>query len=99
MRLPYNPLPMKHFSRLTLLLLACLLLGQLAQLVHAYDVAAHDDGGTCNICLSSQTHDHASACPNYGLSKLLTHERTLVPVLARQDLSTHFRYLSRAPPR
>ena len=90
---------MKRFSRLTLLLVACLLLGQLAQLVHAYDVAAHDDGGTCNICLSSQTQDHASACPNYGLPKLLTDERPLVPVLARQDLSTHFHYLSRAPPR
>ena len=99
MRLPYNPLPMKRYSRLTLLLVAWLLLGQLAQLVHAYGVAAHADGGTCDICLSSQIHDHASACPNYGLSKLITHERILVPVLARQDLSTHFRYLSRAPPR
>jgi hypothetical protein len=90
---------MKRFSRLTLLLVACLLLGQLALLVHASDVAAHDDGGTCSICLSSQAHGHASACPDNGLSKLFTHERTLVLVLAQQDLSTHFRYLSRAPPR
>ena len=98
MCLTYNPLPMKRFSRMTLLLVACLLLGQLAQLVHASDVAAHDDGGTCNICLSSQTHDHASSCPNYGLSQPLTHELTLAPVFARQGLSTHFSYLSRAPP-
>jgi hypothetical protein len=90
---------MKRFSRLTLLLVACLLLGQLALLVHASDVAAHDDGGTCSICLASQAHGHASACPDNGLSKLFTHERTLVLVLAQQDLSTHFRYLSRAPPR
>jgi len=89
---------MKRFSRLTLLLVACLLLGQLALLVHASDVAAHDDGGTCNICLSSQAHDHASAYPNYALSKLLSDERTPVLVLAQQDLSTHFRYFSRAPP-
>jgi len=90
---------MKRFSRLTLLLVVCLLFGQLAQLVHASDVDAHDDGGTCNICLSSQTHDHASACPNYGLSQSLTHELTLAPVYARQGLSTHISYLSRAPPR
>ena len=90
---------MKRFSRLTLLLVACLLLGQLAQLVHACDLAAHEDDITCNICLSSQTHDHASAYPNFGLSTLLTHELPLVPVFARQGLSTHFHYLSRAPPR
>jgi hypothetical protein len=90
---------MKHFNRLTLLLIACLLLGQLAHLVHASDVATHDDGSTCIICLSSQTHGHAFAYPNYGLSKLLTHERIPVLVLAQQDISTHFRYLSRAPPR
>ena len=89
---------MKHFSRLTLLLVACLLHGQLAQLVHAHDFAHHDDGGTCYICLSSQTQDHASSCTNYGLSQPLTHELTLAPVFARQGLSTHFRYLSRAPP-
>jgi len=89
---------MKRYSRPTLLLVTCLLLGQLAQLVHAYDVASHGDGGTCDICLSSQARDHASACPNYGLSKPLTHELTLVPVFVRQGLSTHFRYLSRAPP-
>jgi len=89
---------MKRFGRLTLLLVACLLLGQLAQLVHASDVAAHDDGGTCNICLSSQTHHHASSCPNYGLSQPLTHELNLAPVCAQQGLSTHFSYLSRAPP-
>ena len=98
MRLTYNPLPMKRYSRPTLLLVACLLLGQLAQMVHAYDFASHDDGGTCDICLSSQARDHASACPNYGLPKLLTDERPLVVVLAQQDLSTHFHYLSRAPP-
>jgi len=92
-------MPMKRFSRLTLLLVACLLLGQLVQLVHASDVADHTDGSTCYICLSSQTHDHASAYPNYGLPKLLTDERPLVVVLAQQDLSTHFHYLSRAPPR
>jgi hypothetical protein len=90
---------MKRFSRLTLLLVACLLLGQLALLVHASDVVAHDDGGTCNICLSSQTHGHASTHPDYGQSRLFTHEYAPVLVLAQQDLSTHFRYLSRAPPR
>ena len=89
---------MKHYCQPTLLLVACLLLAQLAQLVHAHDFATHDDGGTCYVCLSSQTQDHASACPNYGLSQPLTHERTLAPVFTRQGLSTHFRYLSRAPP-
>lgn len=98
-RLTYNPTPMKRFGRLTLLLVACLLLGQLALLVHASDVAAHDDGSTCSICLSSQTHNHTPASPHCGLSTLFTHERIHVLVLAQQDLSTHFRYLSRAPPR
>ena len=98
-RLSYNPAPMNRFSRLTLVLVACLLLGQLAELVHASDVAAHEDGTTCNLCLSSQTHGHASAFPDSGLSRLFTHERTPVIVLAQHDLSTHFRYLSRAPPR
>jgi hypothetical protein len=99
MRLSYNPAPMKRFNRLTLLLVACLLLGQLAQLVHACDIAAHDDGSTCSICLSSQSHGLAPACPDYGLSTLLAHERPHVPVHAQQDISTHFSYLSRAPPR
>jgi hypothetical protein len=90
---------MKRFSRLTLLLVACLLLGQLALLVHASDIAAHHDDSTCSICLSSQTHGHASACPNSGLSQPLTHELPLAPVFARLGLSTHFHYLSRAPPR
>ena len=90
---------MKRFSRLTLLLVACLLLGQLAELVHASDIAAHDDGSACNICLSIQSHGDASACPDYGLSQLFTHERILALVLAQQDIPTYFRYQSRAPPR
>jgi hypothetical protein len=90
---------MKLFSRLNLLLVVCLLFGQLALLVHTSDVAAHDDDSTCNICLSSQAHALASACQNSGLSQLFTHERILVLVLAQQDIPTHFRYLSRAPPR
>ncbi|MGB5427556.1 MAG: hypothetical protein WBN95_12295 [Gammaproteobacteria bacterium] len=89
---------MKRFSRLTLLLVACLLLGQLAQLAHAHDFASHYDGSTCYICLSSNTQDHESSCPDYGTSMMLTHELTLDPVIARQGLPTHFRYLSRAPP-
>ena len=89
---------MKHFRRLTLLLVACLLLGQLAQLAHAHDFASHDDGGTCYICLSSKTQDPASSCPDYGTSMPLTHELTLDPVIARQGLPTYFRYQSRAPP-
>ena len=84
---------------MTLLLVAGLLLGQLAQLVHACDIAAHDDGSTCSICLSSQAHDLAPASPDYGLSTLLDHERPHVPVLAQHDISTHFCYLSRAPHR
>ena len=82
-----------------LLLVAGLLLGQLAQLVHANDLNAHGNGGTCDICLSSQVHDQATECPQHGLSIPLTRECMLVPILSQTYFSTHFRYLSRAPPR
>jgi hypothetical protein len=90
---------MKRFRRVALLLVAGLLLGQLAQLVHANDLNAHADGGTCDICLSSQVHDQATVCPQHGLSIPLTHECMLVPVPSKACFSTHVRYLSRAPPR
>lgn len=82
-----------------LLLVLGLLLGQLAQTVHASDFLAHADNEFCDICLLASGLDHA--LPADAVSEWQASPAESLPVTYDPfEKHTPFDlYLSRAPPR